>query len=132
METFSGTQFNELGLIFKPNKKRIINEIYIKDLITPISLAFWYMDDGGRAYYKNKRSLTDMACILNTQSFTVKEVKLLISILNTKFNLNTFIAYNKKKPIIYIPNKNYKIFYNLINPYVIDTFRYKLPDIKDK
>lgn len=128
METFSGSQFNELGnLLLNSNNKKEIKKDLIINHLTPLSLAYWYMDDGGRAYYKNKRSLTDMACILNTQGFSVNEVKLLINELNIKFNLNCSLAFNKKKPIIYIPSGSYNIFYNLINPYIIELFRYKLP-----
>lgn len=130
METFSSTIFNELGfLLLDNNFKKEIKDNLILNHLSPISLAYWYMDDGSRAYYKNKRSLTDKACILNTQGFKVYEVELLIKELNIKYDLDCFISFNHKKPIIYIPNKSYYKFYNLINPYILPLFRYKLPSI---
>lgn len=131
METYNDKIFNELGFLFINNKRKTINNNLILNNLTNVSLAYWYMDDGGRAYYKNKRSLTDYTCILNTQSFTVEEVNILIYELNIKFNLNTKLSFNKKKPIIIIPNSSYNKFYNLINSYVLDIFKYKLPSIKE-
>lgn len=130
METFSSTIFNELGFLFLDDKfKKHIKPDLIINHLSPISLAYWYMDDGGRAYYKNKRSLTDKACILNTQGFKVNEVELLIKELNIKYDLDCFLSFNHKKPIIYIPSKSYIKLYKLINPFILPLFRYKLPSI---
>ncbi len=131
METYSDKIFNELGDLFIIDKRKTITNNLIKNNLTNIGLTYWYMDDGGRAYYKNKRSLTDFACILNTQGFTVDEVNILINELNIKFNLNTTLNFNKNLPIIYISNKDYIKLYNIINPYILDIFRYKLPSIKE-
>lgn len=107
--------------------KKTITKNLIMNNLTPKGLAYWYMDDGGRNYYTGKRASWDMTCTINTQSFSVKEVLILIDELNKKFNLNCHLIYNKKKPIITIPNKHYEEFYNLVNPYILNTFRYKLP-----
>ena len=58
--------------------------------LTPISLAYWYMDDGS---IKDKKS---KAVYFNTQGFLLNEVKLLSTILNTKFKV---IAKPVKKKI---------------------------------
>lgn len=130
METYQDVIFNDIGSLFLlNNKKKIIRSNLIINHLTPISLAYWYMDDGGRNYYKGKRSLTDHSLTLNTQGFTVEEVKMLIKELNLKYEFNTTLSFNKKKPTIYIPDHNYDLFFNLINPWIIDHFRYKLPKL---
>lgn len=51
---------------------------------------------------------------------------MLINELNIKFNLNCLLKYNKKKPIIYIPSKDFNKFYNIIEPFIIPEMKYKL------
>ena len=53
----------------------------LKKLITPVSLAYWFMDDGSQ---KSKQS---KGLIFNTHGFTLKEVELLCDILKEKFHL---------------------------------------------
>lgn len=125
--TLTGIPFNILGELFIINKKKHIKINLIKDHLTAIGLAHWYMDDGNRCYYKGPRFNKDMSVVINTQGFEIEEVKILIKELNEKFNLNSYLSFNKKKPIIYIPNKDYDKFYNIINPFIIDSMRYKLP-----
>lgn len=127
METFTGVIFKELGDLFIKNNKKIIIENLIKDYLTPRGLAYWYMDDGNRCYYKGTRADSDMNCVINTQGFTVEEVNILIKEINIKFNLDCTLAFNKKKPIINIPNRSYDIFYDLVKPYIIEQMKYKLP-----
>lgn len=76
--------------------------------LTPKGLAYWYMDDGGRYYYTGKRASWYMTCTINTQSFSIEEVLILIDELNNKFNLYCHLSYNFKIPIITIPNKCYE------------------------
>lgn len=88
--------------------------------IEPISLALWIRDD--RCWIK------DRGIKLSTSSFTLKEVKYLASILESKFNLKVSICsagainqYNIYIPIINLPKLllqlqpyfSYK--YNIIN-----------------
>lgn len=50
--------------------------------LTPISLAYWFMDDGGR---------TGSGIHLNTNAFSLSDVERLCHILNDKFNLKCTI-----------------------------------------
>lgn len=84
------------------------------------------MDDGNLNYYKGNRYLKDMTCVLNTQGFNVEEVGILIDELNNKFKLDCYMSFNKIKPIIVIPSKSYNLLYELISPYMINHFKYKL------
>lgn len=61
----------------------------INELLTPVVLAYWI-----RAYF----SWTGSGVKLHTNSFTKKEVLLLIESLNAKFNLHcTINVCNEKK-----------------------------------
>lgn len=62
------------------NSKYIVAEVLL-DAITPVSLAYWFMDDGGRQDY------TGYGLQLHTQGFNEEEVLALCNILTVKFNL---------------------------------------------
>lgn len=81
--------------------------------LTPIGLAYWYMDESS---IKDKKS---KAVYFNTQKFTLIEVKLLCRILNTKFKLITKAVKKKNKYQIYVSGKSYVSLKNLIYPYLI-------------
>uniref|UniRef100_A0A291F807 Homing endonuclease LAGLIDADG domain-containing protein n=1 Tax=[Candida] psychrophila TaxID=45577 RepID=A0A291F807_9ASCO len=141
METLTGIPFNILGELFIMNKKKHMKINTIKDHTTAMGLAHWDMDDGNRCYYKGPMFNKDMSVVINTQGFEMEEVKILMKELNEKFNLNSYLSFNKKKPMIYIPNKDYDKFYNIMNPFMphfwwgipttrvgtMDSMRYKLP-----
>jgi hypothetical protein len=46
----------------------------ISEYLTEVSLAFWIMDDGGKTTYGD--------FLLHTNSYTLEEVELLVSVLN--------------------------------------------------
>ena len=60
--------------------------VNIKELFTPLSLAYLICDDG---YYHKKENYV----IIATNSYTKKEVDLLIDVLNNKFNPNINLDY---------------------------------------
>lgn len=83
------------------------------------------MDDGGRLDYN--KNYKNKGLILNTHSFTKKEVEMMSSELSKKFNLNTVIRLNKNKNIIVILSESYNEFINLTYKYIHPSMRYKLP-----
>lgn len=107
------------------NNKKLISNNLVENYLTPRSLAYWFIDDGGKWDY-NKNSL-NKSIVLNTQSFTFEEVESLVKGLRDKYQLNYYVKINKNKPIIYIDSLSYLIFYNLIKPYLIPQMIYKLP-----
>jgi LAGLIDADG DNA endonuclease family. len=123
-QTISHEAFNYLADLFLKQKHKGIVENLILDHLTPRSLAYWFMDDGGKLDY-NKNS-KNYSVVLNTQSFTNLEVELMSEQLSGKFNLLCEVRSNKKK-IIVIKNSSYQAFYNLIDPYLVNEMRYKLP-----
>ena len=80
------------------------SKIVPKDIInklTPVSLAYWIMDDG--SFSKSKGYL-----ILCTDSYSKENVLYLTSILETKFNLSSSLFMVQK-------NKKFIIEYELTN-----------------
>lgn len=93
----------------------------LNELISPISLAFWFMDDGGQQDYRG------YGLQFHTQGFTESEVDLLCKILQDKFGLNCWRKSNKGKPIIAISGHSYDTFFGLIKDYMHESMYCKLP-----
>ncbi|MFW6130863.1 MAG: RNA ligase family protein, partial [Atribacterota bacterium] len=106
------------------DNKKTLNPIWLNNL-TPIALAFWYMDDGSidNLHRKNQR-----ACIA-TQGFTKKELELLQSILFSKYQIRGKLkkVKNKNQYSIVFSTRESEIFFMLIAPYIIKELKYKLP-----
>lgn len=119
-QTKSSVSLNYYGKLFYNNKIKIIPKLLFNKL-TPISLAYWFMDDGS---IKNKQS---KGIILNTQGFTKDEVNLLINILINKFNLIAKLRKQKEGFQIYISGKSYDLLKTLIYTFLLDSMKYKFP-----
>ena len=103
--------------------------------LTPIGLAYWYMDNGS---IKSKES---KGVFFNTQGFSYKEVLFLCSILERKFGLKSKprptyesrkktgeLDFRKRKILyyqIYISGDSYEKLRELIYPYIIPSMTYK-------
>jgi hypothetical protein len=110
--------------------KDLINENGVKivpdwvaDEITPIALAFWFMDDGSLGHHPDQEDRADFAtCAFDDNSMKVLQKGL------KKFNINARIAntdgYNRLK----INSIDADLFFNLIAPYVPPIMQYKLPE----
>ena len=125
-QTLSHEAFNPLPKLFINNngKKGILDSLITTNL-TGRGLCYWFMDDGGKLDY-NKNS-KNRSIVLNTQSFTEKEVEIMSKELMAKFNLECEIRSNKSKKVIVISNNSYPLFYSLVSSYIIPEMRYKLP-----
>ena len=98
-------------------KNKVISQKLKQQLNNPLSLAMWFMDDGCAEY---------AGVSLNTQCFSLKEVKLLSYILKENFGLDSTIRKNKNGWIIYIPKNNLSKFTNIVKKYLLPDFLYKL------
>lgn len=116
---------------YKGNIKRIPLDLF--DYLTPLGLAYWFMDDGS---IKSKES---KGIYLNTQSFTYDEVLFLCKGLESKFFLKVWPSpcyekgkkhYTERKILyhqIYISGHSYEILKVLIYKYLIPSMQYKFP-----
>lgn len=102
---------------FSSGEKRKIVPKCIARLLTPMVLAYWFMDDG---------QLTSDTYYLNTQGFEKHECDMLATVLNNKFNLKTSIHKDKSGYRIYIYKESAVAFRELIKPYILKCFEYRL------
>ena len=103
------------NIFYHKNVKIVPLDLY--NLLTYKALAHWICCDGTKTY----RGLT-----LQTQSFSVKQVVFIVSILIYKFNLKCSIHMQRNQPTIYIGTKSMQKIQPFILPYMCKSMRYKL------
>lgn len=112
--SLSNEVFSKYRLLFYPGDKKIIHEDTVLD-IDPLGLAIWFLDDAHK---------TKCGYQINTQCFSRDEVEFLRDLLKNKFNIST--TYQKFDNIIYIRSSSVNTLDELIQPYTIDSMKYKL------
>lgn len=105
---------------FYPEGRKILPKQIDQLLITPLSLAVWYMDDGARR--------TDCRALrIHTNSFSLSEQKKLQAVLLQQFEVRTTVhRAGSSSYILYIPNQEAQSFCNLIEPHILPLFKGKL------
>jgi len=110
--------FDEFRELFYRNGKKIISPLLVK-ILSPLSLAIWYMDDG----FRRQDSKGFYLC---TSSFTEEEQKALQEILQARFSLTTRIHHQHELGRIFIPSAYADRFNEIIKPFILPEFQYKL------
>lgn len=92
----------------------------IDKYLTPLALAVWIMDDG--CLIKNR------GLKISTNSFTLKEVKYLSSIISKKYGINSsFIKTGKINQYeIYFPKSTLPKLIKIVKPHIHPTMYYKI------
>jgi ubiquinol-cytochrome c reductase cytochrome b subunit len=118
--TFTFTSFNWIYDSFYPEGSRKIIPQFIETYLTPSALAIWMMDDG--TSFKNK------GFKFSTNSFTLKEIQFLRSVLKNKYNLDSTIHKSgiNNQYNIYIPKSNLDILIKIVKPHFHPTMYYKI------
>lgn len=106
-------------LFYRERKKRIPKNI--GDLLTPLGLAVWFMDDGSIKSHESRGR------ILNTHAFTEREVNRLCRVLKANFALETWPRRQRDGIQMYVSGHSALNLQNLLSPLVIPSMRYKLP-----
>ncbi|MDO8498264.1 MAG: LAGLIDADG endonuclease [bacterium] len=117
--TRTTSAFLEYYRMFYPKGKKVVPKNIEQLLSSKLSLGIWYMDDGF------KRSDCD-SLYLCTSGFTLEEQIFLQGILQKKYGLETKIHFAGKNARIYFPVKSARRFCELIKPYLLPMFNYKL------
>ena len=104
-------------------KKRVPKLIH--KFLTPRALAYWFMDDGSYSYNKSKNSQKKVY-YFNTQSFSYEDIKILKKALKLNFNFDTNIYRDRSYYLLYIQPQTKDDFINLIKPFILEIFDYKL------
>lgn len=89
--------------------------------LTPRALTYWFMDDGSIKSHESK------GIILNTQGFALTEVERLCQVLEVSFGLQAKPRSQRSGFQIYLSGHSYETFAALVEPYLLDEMRYKLP-----
>ena len=105
--------------------KKHVKPCLVQNFLTPLGLAYWFMDDGGRSSYN--RDYIRRGLVLNTQGFTRGDVELLCQGLQKKFGLQCWTKPNKNGYVLVISAKSYGVFMNLCGDSIIPSMRHKLP-----
>ena len=117
--TYSCDEFKDWWNIFYEDRRKLIPSNIAEMLKSNISLAIWFMDDG---YKRN-----DCAAVrLNTDAFNINEQLILIQCLGKNFKIMARLHKKGKWFNIYLPKGEAKKFCDLIKPYILPSFRYKL------
>lgn len=116
--TFTYTSFNPIYSLFYVNKVKVVPK-NIEKYLTPLALAVWIMDDGGKVSSGLK---------IATNSFTFQEVEFLCKVLNNKygFNCRPNSAGVSNQYIIYFPKNSMNTLSKLVKPYMVNSMYYKL------
>ena len=128
---YFGTRFFEnledLRRIFYTNRKKILPPNITELIKSPLTLAVWFMDDGGLDY----RAKSHYAYHIATDSFTESEVRKLQTILLKRFGITakTYLSLcrGKRYPKLYVGREGRDRFTETVAPHLLSCFRYKLP-----
>ena len=122
IRTISHPELTDLHAIFYRDKKKIIPQ-NIEELLSPLALAVWFMDDGNIV----RRNDKIIGLHLNTQSFTLREHKRLQDILNNTYKISTTIEINNGYYRLAIWKKlPRERFVGIVKPYILDSMCYKI------
>jgi len=117
-KTYALPCFAELYNLFYPNGKKVIPS-NIGELLTPLGLCHWICDDGCH-------SERDRVVYLSTNSFTLAEVQLLVSVLTDKFGLECTINKNNGGFRIRISSKSLPVLQSLLKDIMPSMMRHKI------
>jgi hypothetical protein len=116
-DTLSYSAFNFFHDMFYIDGVKVV-PMNIADWLTPRALAYWAMDDGG---------VDRSGFIFFTNCFDLAGIKRLQHALLVNFQINTNIHTPKTGALlIYIPRADFDKFKELVQPYFIPHFQYKL------
>lgn len=120
------TQFSSVfspygDLFYREKTKRV--PLCIEQILTPLEIAIWYMDNGSVKYSQSK------GLYFNTQSFSVSDIDRLCDVLKTKFDfdIDAWKQPDLGNYIIYVSGKSYEKLRELVTPYFTSDMWYKWP-----
>ena len=105
--------------------KKHVSSYFSENPISPISLAYWFMDDGGLLSYN--KDYPRRGVVLNTHGFSPDECQLLSENINQQYGLHSWCKDNKGKKIVAFSGKEWCLLYQIISPHIESSCRYKFP-----
>lgn len=109
----------DLHKLCYPNGKKVVSQHWL-DLLSPLSLAVWYMDDGSI----NKRYGTIVLC---TNSFSTEEQLLIIDYLLSRWNIEAKLELRRNNQYVIRINSSQRYrFFDIVSSHIPDCMSYKL------
>jgi len=108
--------FSEWHNRFYRGRRKVV-PIEVAQWLTPLSMAIWFMDDGGADY---------AGLNLQTHNFELLEVERLVATMAERFRIQPRTRANKGKWIIYIAASDVGSLRSKIGPHILPELRYKL------
>ena len=118
-QTVSHEELTAFGELFYRDRRKIVPED-IGEVLTARGLAYWYMDDG------SMKSSESKGVLFNTHAYQPDEINRLIRVLS-KFGLDATPRRQADGVQIYVSGRSFERFVELVDPYVIEAMRYKVP-----
>ena len=91
--------------------------IEVSELLTPLAAAVWFLDGG---------SADHTGVTLQTHSFNEVEVRRLQTAMSEQFDVMATVRENKRRLILYVGKRELPKFAEIISPFVLSDFEYKL------
>ncbi len=114
--THTSPVFSKWHSTFYVGRRKIV-PTDLAELLTPMALAIWFMDDGGADY---------AGLNLQTHNFELEETKRLGVILAERFSIQSRTRANKGRWIVYIPASSVGTLRSVIESHILPELRYKL------
>lgn len=114
---------NMRKIFYKKNKE--INMRQLKKL-NPLGLALWYMDDGSLIFQRKNGVIESRKGYLNTQCFSREENEIMVQYFKEVYDINCKIHLDKGMCRLYFNSSELKKLIKIIEPYVIDSMKYKI------
>lgn len=122
-------ELGKLRELFYREGRKVVPSNIDELLTNPLSLAIWYMDDGTL----DNRKKYHLNAMLATYSFTFQECKLLMDTLQSNFGVKSSVTRcqmrGKVYPRLYIWAKDTIKFLDLVRPYILPCFEYKVTPV---
>jgi len=119
-QTVSHSAFRFYSQQFYAGGPKRVPEL-IHHWLTPRGLSYWFMDDG------SVKSSQSKGVIFNTHCFSQQDVERLARCLSDRFGLQVTPRRQSDGVQLYVSGHSYETFSALVDPYLIEEMRYKLP-----
>ncbi len=120
--TVSHSDLTNIGSMFYKDKKKTIPG-NIQELLSPLALAVWFMDDGNAVRNSSQRLY---GYHINSQSFSINENEILRRALEDRYGVKCTLQKNHEKYRLYIGKDHKESFRNIIDKLMLPSMRYKL------
>ena len=117
-----GLKFSKLFYKKNKRKKKMPSRKDLELYLSPIGLAYWFMDNGSL----KSNAIKCVSYYLCTDCFNLDELKVIREVFKEKYDIDINFHKQRSNYRVYIPKRESKKFYNLIEKHVYISLRYKL------